>query len=152
MKLNLQLLNLQKKLACADHTYQLSQLQSAYDSISAGNDGKGNISVYAKNDGKVSKVSVKAGDNVEEGSDILQITGNSTDVLLVQVKDSNSYKVYKDNIADVGERVSLCLLYTSSLVSKGRLKIDVAAEEANVSLGEFEKSMEEAGYKIPELV
>ena len=106
-KLNLQLLDLQKKLAGADHTYQLSRLQSAYDSISAGNDGKGNISVYAKNDGKVSKVSVKAGDNVEKGSDILQITGNSTDVLLVQVKDSNSYKVYKDNIADVGERVSL---------------------------------------------
>lgn len=107
LKLNLQLLDLQKKLASADHTYQLSRLQSAYDSISAGNDGKGNISVYAKNDGKVSKVSVKAGDNVEEGSDILQITGNSTDVLLVQVKDSNSYKVYKDNIADVGESVSL---------------------------------------------
>lgn len=107
LKLNLQLLDLQKKLAGADHTYQLSRLQSAYDSISAGNDGKGKISVYAKNDGKVSKVSVKAGDNVEEGADILQITGNSTDVLLVQVKDSNSYKVYKDNIADVGERVSL---------------------------------------------
>lgn len=107
LKLNLQLLDLQKKLAGVDHTYQLSRLQSAYDSISAGNDGKGNISVYAKNDGKVSKVSVKAGDNVEEGSDILQITGNSTDVLLVQVKDSNSYKVYKESIADVGERVSL---------------------------------------------
>lgn len=107
LKLNLQLLDLQKKLAGADHTYQLSRLQSAYDSISAGNDGKGNISVYAQNDGKVSKVSVKAGDNVEEGSDILQITGNSTDVLLVQVKDSNSYKVCTDNIADVGERVSL---------------------------------------------
>lgn len=107
LKLNLQLLDLQKKLAGADHTYQLSRLQSAYDSISAGNDGKGNISVYAKNDGKVSKVSVKAGDNVEEGADILQITGNSTDVLLVQVKESNSYKVYKDNMADVGERVSL---------------------------------------------
>ena len=107
LKLNLQLLDLQKKLAGADHTYQLSRLQSAYDSISAGNDGKGNISVYAKNDGKVSKVSVKAGDNVEEGADILQITGNSTDVLLVQVKDSNSYKVCTDNRADVGERVSL---------------------------------------------
>ena len=105
--MNLQLLDLQKKLAGADHTYQLSRLQSEYDSISAGNDGKGNISVYAKNDGKVSKVSVKAGDNVEEGADILQITGNSTDVLLVQVKDSNSYKVCTDNIADVGERVSL---------------------------------------------
>ena len=107
LKLNLQLLDLQKKLAGSDHTYQLSRLQSEYDSISAGNDSKGNISVYAKNDGKVSKVSVKAGDNVEEGADILQITGNSTDVLLVQVKESNSYKVYKDNIADVGERVSL---------------------------------------------
>lgn len=105
LKLNLQLLDLQKKLAGADHTYQLSRLQSAYDSISAGNDGKGNISVYAKNDGKVSKVSVKAGDNVEEGSDILQITGNSTDVLQVLVKDSNNYNVYTDNIADVGERV-----------------------------------------------
>lgn len=107
LKLNLQLLDLQKKFAGADHTYQLSRLQSEYDSISAGNDGKGNISVYAKNDGKVSKVSVKAGDNVEEGADILQITGNSTDILLVQVKDSNSYKVCTDNIADVGERVSL---------------------------------------------
>ena len=107
LKLNLQLLDLQKKLAGADHTYHLSRLQSAYDSISAGNDGKGNISVYAKNDGKVSKVSVKAGDNVEEGSDILQITGNSTDVLQVLVKDSNNYNVYTDNIADVGERVSL---------------------------------------------
>ena len=42
LKLNLQLLDLQKKLAGADHTYQLSRLQSAYDSISAGNDGKGN--------------------------------------------------------------------------------------------------------------
>lgn len=132
MKLNLQLLNLQKKLACADHTYQLSRLQSAYDSISAGNDGKGNISVYAKNDGKVSKVSVKAGDNVEKGSDILQITGNSTDVLLVQVKDSNSYKVYKDNIADVGERVSLELdgttIYGSCIglpVTAGKLKRDI---------------------------
>ena len=114
LKLNLQLLDLQKKLAGADHTYQLSRLQSAYDSISAGNDGKGNISVYAKNDGKVSKVSVKAGDNVEEGADILQITGNSTDVLLVQVKDSNSYKVCTDNIADVGERVSLELDGTTS--------------------------------------
>ena len=39
-----------------------------------------------------------------------------------------------------------------SLVSNGKLKIDVAAEEANVSLGKFEKSMEEAGYKIPEFV
>ena len=38
--------DLQKKLAGADHTYQLSRLQSAYDSISSGNDGKGNISVY----------------------------------------------------------------------------------------------------------
>lgn len=44
---------------------------------------------------------------MEEGSDILQITGNSTDVLQVLVKDSNNYKVYTDNIADVGERVSL---------------------------------------------
>ena len=39
----------------------------------------------------------------------------------------------------------MCIRDRYSLVSKGRLKIDVAAEEANVSLGEFEKSMEEIG-------
>ena len=42
------------------------------------------------------------------------------------------------------------MLFT--LVTKGKLDIDTAAEEAGVSVGEFEKLMSEAGYKVPETV
>lgn len=39
-----------------------------------------------------------------------------------------------------------------SLVQKGKLELDVAAEEAGVDVEEFEKEMIKAGYKVPELV
>ena len=42
------------------------------------------------------------------------------------------------------------MLFT--LVTKGTLDIDTAAEEAGVSVSEFEKLMSEAGYKVPETV
>ena len=42
------------------------------------------------------------------------------------------------------------MLFT--LVTKGKLDIDTAAEEAGVSVSEFEKLMREAGYKVPETV
>ena len=42
------------------------------------------------------------------------------------------------------------MLFT--LVTKGKLDIDTAAEEVGVSVGEFEKLMREAGYKVPETV
>ena len=42
------------------------------------------------------------------------------------------------------------MLFT--LVTKGKLDIGTAAEEAGVSVSEFEKLMSEAGYKVPESV
>ena len=39
-----------------------------------------------------------------------------------------------------------------SLVTMCKLDIDTAAEEAGVSVSEFEKLMSEAGYKVPETV
>ena len=42
------------------------------------------------------------------------------------------------------------MLFT--LVTKGKLDIGTAAEEAGVSVSEFEKLMSEAGYKVPETV
>ena len=42
------------------------------------------------------------------------------------------------------------MLFT--LVTKGKLDIDTAAEEVGVSVSEFEKLMSEAGYKVPETV
>ena len=39
-----------------------------------------------------------------------------------------------------------------SLVSKGALKLSLAAEELDIPVSELEKMMTEAGYKIPESV
>ena len=48
------------------------------------------------------------------------------------------------------EKGAINMLFT--LVTKGKLDIDTAAEEAGVSVSEFEKLMSEAGYKVPETV
>ncbi|CUO51388.1 Uncharacterised protein [Agathobacter rectalis] len=52
--------------------------------------------------------------------------------------------------ADAIEEGENKMLFT--LVAKGKLDIDTAAEEAGVSVVEFEKLMSEAGYKVPETV
>ena len=52
--------------------------------------------------------------------------------------------------ADAIEEGENKMLFT--LVTKGKLDIDTAAEEAGVSVSEFEKLMNEAGYKVPETV
>ena len=52
--------------------------------------------------------------------------------------------------ADAIEEGENKMLFT--LVTKGKLDIDTAAEEAGVSVSEFEKLMSEAGYKVPETV
>ena len=52
--------------------------------------------------------------------------------------------------ADAIEEGENKMLFT--LVTKGKLDIDTAAEEAGVSVSELEKLMSEAGYKVPETV
>ena len=52
--------------------------------------------------------------------------------------------------ADAIEEGENKMLFT--LVTKGKLDMDTAAEEAGVSVVEFEKLMSEAGYKVPESV
>lgn len=102
-----QILEYQKELAAVTHEGRLKQLQKEYDRICEGNDGTGKISVYAKTGGMIAAVELSEGDQVENGSEILRITTQSTDILLVQMKPDQNFKVYSDNIADVGERVSL---------------------------------------------
>ena len=52
--------------------------------------------------------------------------------------------------ADAIEEGENKMLFT--LVTTGKLDIDTAAEEAGVSVSQFEKLMSEAGYKVPETV
>lgn len=68
-----QIITLQKEVAEADHSYTLQQLQAAYDTLSRGNDGTGKLSVYADEDGKVSKITVWEGDTVEAGDEIIKM-------------------------------------------------------------------------------
>lgn len=102
-----QIITLQKEVAEADHSYTLQQLQAAYDTLSRGNDGTGKLSVYADEDGQVSKITVWEGDTVEAGDEILKMKGEASDLLLVQMVSSKSVTVYTDDIAEVGEPVSI---------------------------------------------
>lgn len=102
-----QLITLQKEIAEADHSYTLQQLQAAYDTLSRGNDGTGKVFVYADADGQVSKITAWEGDTVEAGAEILKMKGETSDLLLVQMVSSKSVTVYTDDIAEVGEPVSI---------------------------------------------
>lgn len=102
-----QIITLQKEIAEADHSYTLQQLQAAYDTLSRGNDGTGKLSVYADEDGQVSKITVWEGDTVEAGDEILKMKGEASDLLLVQMVSSKSVTVYTDDIAEAGEPVSI---------------------------------------------
>lgn len=102
-----QIITLQKEVAEADHSYTLQQLQAAYDTLSRGNDGTGKLSVYADEDGQVSKITVWEGDTVEAGDKILKMKGEASDLLLVQMVSSKSVTVYTDDIAEAGEPVSI---------------------------------------------
>lgn len=102
-----QLITLQKEIAEADHSYTLQQLQAAYDTLSRGNDGTGKVFVYADADGQVSKITAWEGDTVEAGDEILKMKGEASDLLLVQMVSSKSVTVYTDDIAEVGEPVSI---------------------------------------------
>lgn len=102
-----QLITLQKEIAEADHDYTLQQLQAAYDTLSRGNDGTGKVFVYADADGQVSKITAWEGDTVEAGAEILKMKGETSDLLLVQMVSSKSVTVYTDDIAEVGEPVSI---------------------------------------------
>lgn len=102
-----QMITLQKEVAEADHNQTLQQLQAAYDTLSRGNDGTGKLSVYADEDGQVSKITVWEGDTVEAGDEILKMKGEASDLLLVQMVSSKSVTVYTDDIAEAGEPVSI---------------------------------------------
>ena len=102
-----QMITLQKEITEADHNQTLQQLQATYDSLSRGNDGTGKLSVYADADGQVSKITAWEGDTVEAGAEILKMKGETSDLLLVQMVSSKSVTVYTDDIAEVGEPVSI---------------------------------------------
>lgn len=103
----LAVLDLQEQLADLEHNYNLEKLETERDKVGKNNDGTGKISVYAQMDGTVSKIDVSEESQVEKDDQVLQLTTKSTDVLLVQMEQSKEITLYPDNIADIGERISM---------------------------------------------
>lgn len=101
MSYDVQILNMQKELAVISHENSLYELQKNYDRISSGNDGTGKVSVYAPVSGTVSQLDIAAGDSVETGNQMLQITTGSTDIIQVKMEVNDNL------IADVGETVTI---------------------------------------------
>lgn len=107
MNYEIQRLNYQKELETLDHNFTLDTLQNSYNEISSGNDGNGKISIYAPVSGVVTKVSSTDGDKTEPEKQLFQITTQETDHLLVQMKDKHGETNYPNNIADVGEKITV---------------------------------------------
>ncbi|MGN0342185.1 MAG: biotin/lipoyl-binding protein [Roseburia sp.] len=103
----IRIVNYEKELADVSHTYRLRQLQENYNAIGENNDGNGKVSVYADQDGTVSKIMLMDGDKVSPGTDVLSVNTRAGDKLLVEMAPIKSMKTYEDNIADVGEQVSI---------------------------------------------
>ena len=101
----IQILNCEKELALINHEYQAKELQQAQKSIMQGNDGRGNISVYAQIAGVVSKVSASPKETVAKGEELLSISAAANDMILVQRKPIEGMGNDMGDIADVGETI-----------------------------------------------
>ena len=101
------ILVLQKELETINHEYRLSQLEKTYNHMAEGNDGKGEIRVYAKQSGKVATVEARREETIAEGSHVLSVGNVAEDKLLVQMTDLKEERSYPKNIADFRENVTI---------------------------------------------
>lgn len=129
LECELRILSDQKELSEIEHEYRLQQLQKAYDEIGKGNDGNGKVSVYAEESGIVSKLLISSGDKVAVGDELLSVSTAASDKLLVQMAPIDGVTSYSDNIADLGETVTIktgdavytgtCIGWTVNAVNNG---------------------------------
>lgn len=115
----IRILSLEKELAAVNHSDALRQLQKALASIRENNDGTGKVSVYAKSDGVVGKITVCADDQVEKGDELLTISEGSGSLLLMQMKEVPNARNFPDNLADIGEKLTMTIdgkTYTGTCV------------------------------------
>lgn len=103
-----QILVLQKELENINHLYRLSQLEKIYNDMAENNNGNGEIRVYAKQSGVVTRIVASKDSTVAEGSHVLSIGNVASDKLLVQMEDlSPKERNYPNNIAEFGEDITI---------------------------------------------
>ncbi len=95
------------EIAKLNHVNSLKQLQESYDNVVKNNDGTGKMSVYAQQDGEIDSIYVTEGTPVSIGKNILAIDVKGSQKLLFQLVDNDGGKVFLDNIADLGETMTV---------------------------------------------
>lgn len=102
------LLSCKKQIAKIQHENTLADLQEKYREISKNNDGKGNISVYAAESGTVLKRYLDEEDKLLAGDEVVSITKGKSDLLLLQLRDSDNpvIPVNTNKIAGIMEEVT----------------------------------------------
>lgn len=102
-----EILKLQRKQMVLEQEATLEDLTSAYQKLKEGNDGTGIIQVYAEESGVITELAVKEGDEVSSGQTMMVIRKLNEDLILVQMKSIEGETVYTDNIAELGETVTI---------------------------------------------
>lgn len=103
----LKILSCKKQIAKIQHENTLANLQAEYKEVSKNNDGKGNISVYAKESGTVSEVFFNEEDKLLAGDEVLSIVKGKSSLLMLQLIQPRDKKisVKTDKIAALKEEV-----------------------------------------------
>lgn len=121
----------QRELEEVNHAYQLRQLEKIYHAMSRNNDGNGEIRVYAKQSGTVTKIPVKDFGKVSEqiyvakGTHVLSLGKDAEDKLLVEmveIKDGRgniTERSYPNNIAEFGEEITIIVEGKEDYVYEG---------------------------------
>lgn len=120
---------IENQLTKVSYENSLKSLQETYDDLRKNNDGTGKVSVYAEHSGKVTlamvsegqwgkSTSLKAGDKVAPGDEMLYITAVSGDQIMVDMSKMDGN--YPNVPADCGETVTFVTEegdYTGTCVS-----------------------------------
>lgn len=96
------ILSCQEQIAKIQHENALVRLQEQYMEVSKKNDGAGNISVYAKESGTVSKLLLNEEDKLLAGDEVLSVTTGKSELLMLQLVEpprENAVSVKRDKIA-----------------------------------------------------
>lgn len=101
------ILSLQIELENINHSYRLERLEKNYNEMAEYNNGTGEIAVYAKQSGTIGGIRVGEEDSVIAGSHILAMGNKKDDLLLVQMVEKRGETSYVENIADIGESVTI---------------------------------------------
>lgn len=102
-----EILLLQKQLMEIKQAEAMESLEKEYARLSQGNNGSGVFKIFADVAGTITRISVKEGDMISEGQSLFSIRNLDKNLILVQMREMQNEDSYVDNIADLGETITL---------------------------------------------